>query len=90
MYSVFIDLPEKDFSTGKLERKEALVIHKSEWDRIRAHTQLLQKDEEYREQQHMLQEKLKEKSKLMIKDWENTLQVRKYKTWICFQRGIKI
>jgi hypothetical protein len=77
MHSVFIDLPEKYFSTGKLEKKEALVIQKSEWDRIRAHTQYLQKAEECKEQQNILQEKLKEKSKLMIRDWENTLQVRK-------------
>jgi hypothetical protein len=77
MYSVFIDIPEKYFSTGKMEKKEALVMHRSQWDRMRAHTQFLQKAEEYKEQQHILQEKLKEKSKLMIKDWENTLQVRK-------------
>jgi hypothetical protein len=90
MYSVIADLPEKNFNTGKLGTKEALVIHKSEWDRIRAHTQLLQKDEEYREEQHMLQEKLKEKSKLMIKGWQNTLQVRNYMNWTCFHRRIKI
>jgi hypothetical protein len=74
-YSVFTDLPEKFSNTGKLE--QALVIHKSEWDRIKAHTQFLQKDEDHKEQQRILHAKLKEKSKVMIKNWENTLQVRK-------------
>jgi hypothetical protein len=65
------------------------VLDKSEWDRIRGHIQLLHKDAEYEEKQ-MLWEKLKEKSIFMVKDWEKTIQVRKYMVWSCFERRLKI
>jgi hypothetical protein len=77
MHYVCIKVPAKDFSTGEWEQKEALVLEKSEWDRIRGHTQFLHKDAEYAEQQNRLQENLKEYSRFTTKDWKNTFQVRK-------------
>ena len=65
----------KNLITRKVEQKTLLVLDKSERDRIQGHVQFLHKDAEYEDQQ-MLQEKLKEKSILMVKDWEKTRQVR--------------
>ncbi|XP_021916362.1 coiled-coil domain-containing protein 173-like isoform X2 [Zootermopsis nevadensis] len=66
-----------DYSTGEWEQKEALVLEKSEWYRIRGHKHFLNKEAEYAEQQHRLHENLKKYSRFMIKDWENTLQKKK-------------
>jgi hypothetical protein len=65
----------KNLITRKVEQKTLLVLDKSERDRIQGHVQFLHKDAEYEDQQ-MLQEKLKDKSILMVKDWEKTRQVR--------------
>ncbi|KAJ4440073.1 hypothetical protein ANN_08205 [Periplaneta americana] len=74
MNSVPIELPVREFNTGKWVKQDALVLDKSEWNRIKGHMQFLYKDTEYAEEQHMMREKIKEKSQLIIKDWDNTLQ----------------
>jgi hypothetical protein len=86
MHSGHSDIPSKDLSNGKWQRQKVLVLDKSELERIREHTQFFQKDIEYAKQQYMLREKLKEESRLMVKDWHNTLQVSKCITWTYFRR----
>lgn len=65
------------------------MLDKSEWDRIRGHMQFLHKDAEHEEKQ-MLREKLKEKSISVVKEWEKSMQVRKYIAWSYFERRIQI
>jgi hypothetical protein len=90
IYSVSINIPAKDYSTEALKQNEALVLGKLEWDRITGHNNFLHRDAEYAEEQHRAHENLKEYSKFMIKDWQNTLQVRKHFLSAPFHWSIKI